>query len=168
VTPDSPFDRYLKGDKRAMTPLALKGMKRVEKVGCLSCHSGPNFSGPALPQGQALYQKFPMVSGTDYEKTYRLSEDLGRYEVTKKDEDKNKWKVPTWRNVALTAPYFHNGSVRTLSEAVRVMGKTQLSQDLSDSDVGEIVAFLESLTGEFPKQALPRLPHTSGVSLIDQ
>jgi cytochrome c peroxidase len=77
------------------------------------------------------------------------------------------WRVPTWRNVAVTAPYFHNGSVATLDEAVRVMAKTQLDKKLSDKEVQDIVEFLSSLTGEFPKISMPRLPETVGESLIN-
>jgi cytochrome c peroxidase len=75
------------------------------------------------------------------------------------------WRVPTWRNVALTAPYFHNGTVQNLDEAVRVMGKTQLDVDLTETQVQDIVAFLNSLTGEFPKMIMPRLPETPGTTL---
>ena len=88
--------------------------------------------------------------------------------MTKKEDDKNMWRVPTWRNVALTAPYFHNGSVATLDEAVRVMAKTQLNTKLKDNEVKDIVAFLNSLTGEFPKIAMPRLPETPGQTLVEQ
>jgi cytochrome c peroxidase len=91
---------------------------------------------------------------------------MGRYEATKDESDKHMWRVPTWRNVALTAPYFHNGSVKTLDEAVRVMAKTQLNKELSDDDVNAIVAFLHSLTGEFPELTLPRLPQTEDSSLV--
>ena len=164
VTRNSPFDRFQRGDKKAMSAEAMEGMKLVKSVGCVACHSGPNFAGPALPVGQGFFQKFPMIPGTEYDKKYELTKDLGRFDVTKKDEDKNMWRVPTWRNVALTAPYFHNGSVKTLPEAVKVMAKTQLGKDLPDKDVKAIVAFLETLTGEFPEQKMPRLPPTLGES----
>ncbi len=159
ITPNSPFDRHVKGDEHALSTAAKNGMKLVEELGCTACHNGANFAGPTnLPTGEGFFQKFPTHTGTKYEKQYHLAEDLGRYEVTKKDEDKNMWRVPTWRNVALTAPYFHNGAVGTLDEAVRVMAKTQLNKDLDDTQVNDIVAFLNSLTGEFPEQTLPRLP----------
>jgi cytochrome c peroxidase len=86
--------------------------------------------------------------------------------VTTNVADKHMWKVPTLRNIALTAPYFHNGSVNDLAEAVRVMAKTQLNQDLPDADVKDIVAFLASLTGEYPEITMPRLPATSGTSIV--
>ncbi|WP_455205042.1 cytochrome-c peroxidase [Kaarinaea lacus] len=168
VTPNSPFDRYVKGDKKALSADAQRGMKLVESVGCVSCHSGPNFAGPgSLAIGEGFFQKFPTYPGSKYDKKYELMADLGLQTVTKKAEDKNMWRVPTWRNVATTAPYFHNGSVATLDEAVRVMAKTQLNKDLKEKEVKDIVAFLNSLTGEFPKIEFPRLPDTPNQSLIN-
>lgn len=165
LTPNSPFDRFMKGNKKALNPAAQRGMQLVQTVGCTSCHMGPLFAGPALPQGQGFYQKFPMIPGSEYETQYELTKDLGRFNVTQKPEDKNFWRVPTWRNVALTAPYFHNGKVKTLDEAVRVMAKTQLGKTLTNAEVSDIVEFLNSLTGEFPKQTMPRLPETRNHSV---
>ncbi|MFP4616361.1 MAG: cytochrome C peroxidase, partial [Thiohalorhabdus sp.] len=82
------------------------------------------------------------------------------------EADAHMYKVPTLRNVALTSPYFHNGEVRSLEEAVRVMGKTQLNRDLSDQQVADIVAFLEGLNGEFPEMTMPRLPSKSGETIV--
>lgn len=167
VTPNSAFDRYMKGDKKALSPAAQRGMKLAQSVGCTACHNGPNFAGPAsLPVGQGFYQKFPTFTGNDYVTKYKLMDDKGRFEVTKDKADQHMWRVPTWRNVALTAPYFHNGSVATLDEAVRVMAKTQLNKDLTNEQVADLVAFLNSLSGEFPKQTLPRLPDTPNTSLV--
>lgn len=165
LTPNSPFDRYQKGDKKAMSAQALKGMELVNSVGCTSCHNGVNFAGPQLPMGQGFFQKFPTFPSKYVEK-YQLEKDMGRYEATHDDSDKHMWRVPTWRNVALTAPYFHNGSVKTLDEAVRVMAKSQLNKELSDDQVSAIVAFLHSLTGEFPELTMPRLPATVDNSLV--
>ncbi len=156
ITPRSPYDRFLKGDKRALSTAAQRGMKVVEKTGCLSCHSGPMFNGPTMPAGQGFYMKFPTIPGTEYDQKYAFSKDLGRYEVTHSDADKNTWRIPTWRNVALTAPYFHNGSVATLDEAVRVMAKTQLGKTLPENEVADVVEFLKSLTGERPAQSAPK------------
>lgn len=161
ITPNSPFDRYMKGDRKAMSAQAIRGMELAKNVGCTSCHGGPNFAGPTLPVGTGFYMKFPTMPGTDYEKKYNLSEDLGRYEHTGKEQDKNMWRVPTWRNIALTGPYFHNGSVKTLDEAVLVMAKTQLAKDLKPNEVADIVAFLKSLNGVRPKQTKPELPKDS-------
>jgi cytochrome c peroxidase len=165
VTLNSPFDKYLKGNKKALTVQQVRGMKLVEEIGCTSCHTGVNLSGEGFKMGEGHYQPFPQIPGSKYDKMYDLTSDLGRYEVTKKDEDKNHWRVPTWRNVALTAPYFHNGRVKTLDEAVRVMAKTQLGMDLKEDQVSDIVAFLNSLTGEFPKQSMPVLPKTVNTTL---
>ncbi|MDH5326417.1 MAG: cytochrome-c peroxidase [Gammaproteobacteria bacterium] len=168
ITPDSKFDRYMRGDKKALSKKAKAGMKLVKDIGCTSCHTGPNFSGPKnLKVGEGFFQKFPTFSGSNYDKKYNLMADLGLYSVTNKDSDKNMWRVPTWRNVAVTAPYFHNGSVQSLDEAVKVMAKTQLNKDLTEQQVGEIVAFLNSLTGKFPKITMPRLPDTPNTSLVN-
>lgn len=167
ITPNSPFDRFVNGDQKAISAAAKKGAELVQTVGCVACHSGPNFAGPLNSEGQGFFQKFPAIPDAQLEKKYGFSKDLGRFTVTNKEEDKNLWRVPTWRNVAITAPYFHNGSVSTLAEAVRVMAKTQLSRDLSASEVKNIVAFLETLTGEFPQQEMPRLPSQSGESWTD-
>jgi cytochrome c peroxidase len=157
-TPNSPFDRHLKGEKTALNTEAKKGLALFQEVGCVSCHQGMNLAGPALPAGAGFYQKFPLFSGTSYETRYQLTQDPGRFEVTRKEVDRQMWRVPSLRNIALTAPYFHNGSVPTLPEAVRVMAKTQLNRDLKDEEVDSLVAFLESLTGEFPELKVPRLP----------
>lgn len=165
ITPNSAFDRYLKGEKNILSEQAKRGMKLVTDIGCTSCHTGINFNGPtSLPLGQGFYQKFPMFTNNPYVKKYKLDQDMGRFHVTEDAKDKHMWRVPTWRNIALTAPYFHNGSVPTLDEAVRVMASTQLNKKLNDSQVEDIVAFLNSLTGEFPEQTLPRLPVTTGNS----
>ena len=162
VTPDSPLDRYLKGDKTALTAAQQRGMAAFADTGCVSCHSGPAFAGPALPAGQGFYQKFPAFPGSAYDSRYDLMSDLGRYQATHAEADKHFFRVPSLRNVALTAPYFHNGAVPTLAEAVRVMAKVQLDKDLDDARVENIVAFLEALSGTFPDQEMPRLPPTPG------
>ncbi|MGE3610516.1 MAG: cytochrome-c peroxidase [Bacteriovoracaceae bacterium] len=168
VTPNSPFDKYMRGNKKALSAQQIRGMKLVDEIGCTSCHTGDNFSGEGFKMGEGNYQPFPQIPGSKYDKMYDLTSDKGRYEVTKKDEDKNLWRVPTWRNVAITAPYFHNGKVKTLDEAVRVMGKTQLGMDLTDAQVEDIVAFLNSLTGEFPKQTMPMLPNTANFTVTPE
>jgi cytochrome c peroxidase len=167
ITPNSPFDKYMKGNKKAMNAQEIRGMKLVDEIGCTSCHNGVNFSGEEK-MGVGNFQPFPQIPGSKYDKMYDLMSDLGRFEVTKNPEDKNKWRVPTWRNVAINAPYFHNGKVKTLDEAVRVMAKTQLDADLTDSQVSDIVAFLNALTGEFPKQTMPMLPHTANETVTPE
>ena len=165
VTPNSPVDRYINGDKSALSEEATRGMKLFTETGCNACHSGANYAGPALAIGQGFYQKFPTYP-SKYDQQYKLTEDKGRFEVTKDKADMNMWRVPTLRNIAVTAPYFHNGSVATLHEAVRVMAKAQLNKDLSNDDVDAIVAFLNGLTGTFPEITLPRLPDTDNSSLV--
>jgi len=156
ITPYSPYDRYVTGDKAALTAQQVRGMEKVQALGCTSCHSGPAFNGPGM------FQPFPIHSNPVYAAKYHFKDDKGLAEVTKKASDEHLFKVPTLRNIALTAPYFHNGSVKTLDEAVIVMAKTQLDKDLTKEEVADIVAFLNGLTGQFPKQAMPVLPATPG------
>jgi cytochrome c peroxidase len=159
ITPNSAYDRFVAGDKKALSPAAKRGWQTVQKVGCLNCHSGPMFNGAAaLPMGTGFYQRFPLIPDAELEAKYRFSEDGGRFVETKKPEDKNMWRVPTWRNVARTSPYFHNGTVSALEEAVRIMAKSQLGKDLKSDEVKDIVEFLRSLNGVIPKQTPPKLP----------
>jgi cytochrome c peroxidase len=164
VTPNSRFDRFQKGDKAALNAQEKRGLALVDKAGCTSCHSGVNFSGPALPQGTPFLQKFPTFTDNAYVAKYKLADDPGRFNVTKVESDRNMWRVPTWRNIALTAPYFHNGSVPTLDEAVRVMAKVQLNTELANDQVQDVVAFLKTLTGMRPRIVMPVLPPTEGVT----
>lgn len=167
ITPNSPYDRFLKGDKKALGAAAQRGMELVQSIGCTTCHMGPNLAGPtALPMGVGFFQKFPAFPDAELEKKYRFTKDPGRMEATRKEVDRDMWRVATWRNIAMTAPYFHNGSVKTLDEAVRVMAKLQLHKTLPDNEVKDIVEFLNSLTGEFPQLEMPILPPTPGRSLI--
>lgn len=168
ITPNAPFDKYAKGDKDAMTEQQVRGMNTFGELGCTSCHTGVAFAGPKMEMGQGFFMKFPTFPGSEYEEKYDLLSDPGRAEATKNDADKHMWRVPTLRNIALTAPYFHNGAVKTLDEAVRVMAKTQLNQDLSDDQAADLVAFLNALTGEFPTQTMPRLPVTPGISVVSE
>ena len=154
ITPHSAFDRYVSGDKTALSAQQIRGMEKVAELGCTSCHSGPAFNGPGV------FQKFPAIPNGYFEAQYHFSKDKGLAEVTKKADDEHMWKVPTLRNIALTAPYFHNGSVKTLDQAVNMMAKLQLGKDLNKEEIDDIVAFLNGLTGEFPKQKMPVLPGT--------
>lgn len=135
-------------DKKGMSEIAQKGYQEFQTLGCVACHSGPHFAGPELPIGTGFYMKFPTFLNKDLEDKYGFSKDLGRYEVTKNAADKNMWRVPTLRNVAVTAPYFHNGTVSDLQTAIKVMGKLQLDKDLTEDQVESISAFLNSLTGK--------------------
>jgi len=169
ITPNSPFDRYVKGDKKAMSPQAVRGMNTVIEVGCVSCHTGKNFNAADdLAMGEGNYQKFPTFTDNEYVTKYKFLEDKGRGAHTKSEDDNYFFRVPTWRNIALTAPYFSNGSVKTLDEAVRVMAKVQLNKELSANQVADIVEFLKALTGERPKQQMPELPpDPPGMTTID-
>ncbi|MGH8548142.1 MAG: cytochrome-c peroxidase [Methylococcales bacterium] len=162
ITPDSAYDKTVKGDKNALTEQQIRGMEKFAEVGCANCHSGPAFNGPEMPAGTGVFMKFPVYENKVFQSQYQLTKDKGRFEVTGKEEDKNTWKVPTLRNVALTAPYFHNGSVKTLNRAVELMGVLQLDKKLSESEIEDIVTFLNALSGPFPKQRLPELPGTPG------
>lgn len=136
VTPNAPFDRYLRGEKDAISAKAQEGYALFRSKGCIACHHGMNVGGN-------LYNKFGVMESTQ-------SADLGRFNVTHDERDKYFFKVPSLRNVALTAPYFHDGRSEDLTDAVKVMARYQLGRSLSDDEVAKIVAFLHSLSGELP------------------
>ncbi|MGR9105970.1 MAG: cytochrome-c peroxidase [Gammaproteobacteria bacterium] len=165
ITPDSAYDKYVQGDQTALSEQQIRGMNKFAEVGCANCHSGPAFNGPEMPEGTGFFMKFPVYENKVFQSRYKLIKDKGRFAVTSKAEDKNTWKVPTLRNVALTAPYFHNGGVKTLDRAVELMAKMQLDKALSANEIKDIVAFLNALSGPFPKQELPQLPGTPGSTL---
>jgi cytochrome c peroxidase len=162
ITPNSAYDQFVAGDAKALSAAAVRGMNLFESTGCTSCHSGAAFAGPALPVGTGFYMKLPVFPDDALIKDYDLATDMGRFVATGNEADKQMWRVPTLRNLVYTAPYLHNGSVKTLPDAVRLMAKLQLNKTLPDDQVSDIVAFLESLTGEFPVQTMPRLPPTPG------
>ncbi len=168
VTPGSPYDRYMEGDKEALSADAQRGLKLMDSVGCNSCHSGPMFNGPEQQMGTGFFLKFPLNADEEYVKKYSLTADQGRYEVTRQEPDQHMFVVPSLRNVQVTAPYFHNGSVKNLDEAVRVMAKTQLNQSLTGSQVQDIVAFLDSLTGQLPHITMPHLPETPNSTVLER
>lgn len=148
ITP-SRFDAFLKGDAAAITDAEKKGYATFKEVGCTACHSG-------IIVGGTMFQKLGLVQDYFEDRGTPLTEaDLGRFNVTKKPEDKHFFKVPTLRNVELTAPYLHDGSRATLEETVSVMGKYQLGRDLTDAQVNSIVTFLKTLTGTLPAHAKP-------------
>jgi cytochrome c peroxidase len=176
ITPDAPYDRFIRGDKAALNAAQLRGMALFESVGCVSCHSGPNFSGASFLGTnyigfQAPLRMFP-TQRTVYEARYPLTRDLGG---APKGSDRGVWRIPSLRNVALTGPYLHNGSVDTLQEMVRIMASAQLGVTISnethpdrvvgwspqgkvtnsvdrpilnDRDVNDIVAFLNALSSD--------------------
>ena len=149
VTPNSRFDKWLKGDKKALTPNELAGYQLFKDSGCTACHNGPAVGGNS-------FQKMGVVE--PYQAT---SPAEGRVAVTKDEADRFNFKVPTLRNVELTYPYFHDGEAATLSQAVDTMGRIQLGKNFTADENAKIVAFLKTLTGEQPSFALPILPPSS-------
>jgi cytochrome c peroxidase len=143
----APFDRFLAGDDKALTERQKAGLRTFMSTGCTACHNGTLLGG-------TLMQKFGLVRDYWLE-TGSAKPDVGLFAVTKKEEDRYVFRVPMLRNVAKTAPYFHDGSVDTLDRAVRVMGAVQLGRTLDDATTASIVAFLESLTGEVPAHYAP-------------
>ncbi len=137
ITPNAPFDRYLKGEKSAIGPEAEEGYGLFKSKGCIVCHNGVNVGGN-------FYNKFGIFKDAN-------SSALGRYNITKKEEDKFVFKVPSLRNVALTAPYMHDGRADTLKKAVEIMSEHQLGRYMTEDEIDKIVAFLKSLTGEIPR-----------------
>jgi cytochrome c peroxidase len=149
----SRFDTFLKGDAGALTANEQKGLKLVIEKACIQCHNG-------VGAGGGMYQKFGLFG------TYEHSADPGRYNVTKKEQDQSVFKVPMWRNVTRTAPYFHDGGVWDLKEAIRIMARLQLGKELSDDEVNLIAEFLGALDGEVPSEArlLPELPTSAATT----
>lgn len=166
TTLNSPYDKYQEGDKEALTAEQLEGWELFKANGCVTCHSGVNFAGPELPIGQGFYMRFPTFKDNEYVKKYQLDKDFGRYDVTQEEGDKYMFRVPTLRNIANTSPYFHNGSVDDLKEAIKVMAKAQLNRDLDDETAGKIEIFLNALTGTIPPQTMPELPQTPGTVVV--
>ncbi len=141
ITP-SRFDKFLEGDEKALTQEEKRGLRLFVDKGCIACHNG-------IGVGGGMFQKMGIVK--PYNST---SPSKGRYDVTKKPEDMYVFKVPSLRNVERTYPYFHDGQVWSLEEAVRIMADIQLGLQLKDDEVKAIVAFLRSLTGDIPMDAL--------------
>jgi cytochrome c peroxidase len=146
VTP-APFDRFLAGDDAALTDRQKAGLRAFIANGCGGCHSGPLFGG-------SLLHRFGVVKDYWLE-TGSQNVDVGRFAMTKKEEDRHVFRVPMLRNIAKTAPYFHDGSVDRLDRAVRIMAVVQLGRTLDDAEVAAIVAFLDSLTGNVPAHYAP-------------
>ena len=147
LTTPAPFDRFLAGDDGALTERQKTGLRTFIATGCAGCHNGVNLGGSML-------QKFGVTKDYWLE-TGSEKPDTGRFALTKKEEDRYVFRVPMLRNVAKTAPYFHDGSVDRLDRAVRIMASVQLGRTLEDEAVASIVEFLESLTGEVPANYAP-------------
>lgn len=146
VTPNSRFDQWLNGDDKAITQQEHTGYQLFKSSGCVACHNGPAAGGTSF-QKMGLFAEYKSSSPSQ-----------GRFDVTGKEADRFQFKVPTLRNVELTYPYFHDGAVATLEEAVKKMGELQLGKTYTKQEIADIVAFLGTLTGERPVFELPLLP----------
>lgn len=142
ITPGSPFDEFLAGNEDALTDLQKEGLRIFQSQGCIGCHSGVLLGGNG-------FAPFTHVAGRG---------DQGLAEVTGVEDDRYVFRVAPLRNVALTAPYFHDGSAATLEEAIAIMGSSQLGRRFNQDEITALVAYMESLTGEFPLITHPRLP----------
>ena len=148
ITINSPFDRYLQGNKDAISEQAKLGYRLFRTYGCISCHQGSLLGGN-------MFARFGLFGDffKDQDREMR-SVDYGRYNITNDPMDRYVFRVPGLRNIDLTAPYFHDGSIPTLSEAVEIMAKYQLGTHLPETDRNAIVVFLQTLTGEYRNQQL--------------
>jgi cytochrome c peroxidase len=137
ITPNSPIDNYLLGDKEALTAQQVRGLTLFINYGCSTCHQGRNIGGN-------IYQKLGRINNIPH----MLTLDKGRFTVTNESVDEYVFKVPTLRNIAETAPYFHNGSIDNLPDAVRIMARSQLGRELQNDEVEDIVALLHSFSAK--------------------
>lgn len=142
LTPNSRFDRYLRGDQQALTAPEQQGYRLFTAYGCVACHQGINIGGN-------MYQKFGIFAEPGVGDSPAVVVDPGRYAVTEVPRDRAVFRVPSLRNVAVTAPYFHDGRARTLEDAVETMASVQLGMTLTHEEIGLIVQFLQTLTGEY-------------------
>ena len=149
VTPNSRFDKWLRGDETAINDEEKKGYELFNSVGCTACHNGPAVGGTSF-QKFGVYGKYMTKNGA-----------IGVGGLTKNKDEEMVFKVPTLRNIEMTYPYFHDGAVNTLSEAVDIMGKIQLDKKFTPEENAQIVAFLRTLTGERPKLEMPLLPNST-------
>jgi cytochrome c peroxidase len=147
LTPNAPFDRFLLGDENAISAQAREGYRLFLGLGCATCHQGSNVGGN-------MYEKLGATTPYYTPKNPAQARDNGRYDLTRVEEHRTEFKVPGLRNVARTAPYFHDGSIKTLEEAVTLMARHQLDMELPPTDVARIVAFLNALTGQLDGKPL--------------
>lgn len=155
LTPNAPFDKFLKGDSSALSEVEKKGLGLFIEDGCIACHSGINMGGDD-------YYAFGVVNTPSED---IVAGDKGRFTITHASGDEFQFKSPSLRNIALTPPYFHSGVIWSLEEAVSVMNNTQLGADISDEDIHTIATFLKSTTGEQPKVEYPILPAPTNQTL---
>lgn len=148
VTPDSRFDKWLRGDDQAITPEELEGYELFKRYDCATCHTGPNLGGLSY-EIMGLRRHYFAERGLEM-----TNEDNGRFKETQLERDRHRFKVPGLRNVELTWPYYHDGTRQTLEEAVRDMGVYQSGVELSEDEVAKITSFLKTLTGEYQGENL--------------
>jgi cytochrome c peroxidase len=151
LTPNSRFDRWLKGDAGALTAAELRGYELFKQVGCIACHQGRNVGGN-------MFQRFGVMGDYFRDRGEVKKADWGRFNVTGEEVDRFVFKVPSLRNIEHTAPYFHDGSAKTLPDAVRTMARYQLGRQLPDADIESLVAFLKTLSGELPERYRKPVP----------
>lgn len=145
ITPDSNFDLYLKGDYQALDTTELEGLQLFKNLGCVSCHNGINIGGN-MYQTAGIF--IPIATK---EQTSAWPD---RYNVTQEESDRNMVKVPSLRNIEMTAPYFHDGKVSSLKQAIKIMGKAQLGKNLSKEQIYKLESFLKTLTGKYLNRSL--------------
>jgi cytochrome c peroxidase len=147
VTPNSRFDRYLRNHSEALSTVERRGYDIFKAYGCVACHQGINVGG-------SMFQKFGIFQEAPAPHDPATPVDMGRFLLTQVPRDREVFRVPSLRNVALTAPYFHDGRAPTLESAVAIMARVQLGRTLSQEDTHAIVQFLHTLTGEYQGRAL--------------
>lgn len=146
-TPNSRFDRYLQGETSALNADELAGYRLFKQAGCISCHQGINIGGN-------MYQKLGIMENYFVARGNITSADFGLYNITKREQDKHFFKVPSLRNVALTAPYLHDGSAKNLEDVVKIMARYQLGTEFTPGEISKLVGFLRTLTGEYQGKPL--------------
>ncbi len=152
LTPDSPFDRYLKGDKSALTAEQVEGYTIFKDYKCATCHAGVNMGGLSYEMMGQRANYFQNREIND--KSGLTDSDNGRWAQTKVERDRYRFKTPTLRNVALTWPYYHDGSVATLEKAIEMMAEYQVGRKMSEQDVAKVKAFLDAQTGQYQGKTL--------------
>ena len=149
LTPDARFDRYLRGERDAITAEEARGYQLFKAYGCIACHQGVNVGGNLFQRFGIFYDPFAARGNAG-------AADLGRYTITGREDDRKVFRVPSLRNVAVTSPYFHDGSAASLAEAVDIMARSQLGRELPRDDIDLIIRFLRTLTGVYRGQSLTR------------
>lgn len=156
ITPNSAFDRFLRGDHNAISAQAEQGYELFKSYGCVACHQGANVGGN-------MFQKFGVMGDYFADRGEVRPSDLGRFNVTGRDEDRYVFRVPSLRLVVLTAPYLHDGRAKTLRDAIQVMATYQLGRDIPKQDIELIIEFLKTLPGEYEDRPFTSTPRVSSV-----